>query len=312
MSKIEITSSNLDKFVKRFHKVSDAKNNGKKLSESQETFAQSLGCSNYNELKKLLESETVKEDVKKSSSIGNSEYKGFFIKDIDVITFNEFLKKVRELSTNSEMKKVEIFYAKLITLIHHRYSKLSSCIFEKDGFEYSLTFRTCYGDKFCYIFGKKSDYLVLSTALKSAGLSDIDVMILEQLLNNSSTNEFFLESRFQAIDFANDLYNYLCEIRGEKKLYVLKFNENDTINKSYVYKHDLLYTKETKYIKTPELKELSGVLLDHKDSEYFYIKSRSILNSWNYGSEPFYYLESLSNDDIIVKKEDINKIKMER
>ena len=46
MSKIEITSSNIDKFVKRFHKVSDAKNNGKKLSESQETFAQSLGCSN--------------------------------------------------------------------------------------------------------------------------------------------------------------------------------------------------------------------------------------------------------------------------
>lgn len=312
MSKIEITSSNLDKFVKRFHKVSDAKNNGKKLSESQETFAQSLGCNNYNELKKLLESETVKEDVKKPSTIVNSEYKSFLIADINMLTFDEFLKKVREFSKSSEMNKVEIFYARLITLIHHRYSKLSSCIFEKDGFEYSLTFRTCYGDKFCYVFGKKSDYSVLSSALRLAGLSDIDVTILEQLLANSSDNQYFLEKRFQAIDFANDLYNYLCKIRGEKKLYVLKFNENDIINKNYVYKHDLLYTKETKYIKTPELKELSGVLLDHKDSEYFYIKSRSILKSWNYGSEPFYYLESLSNDDIIVKKEDINKIKMER
>lgn len=60
MSKIEITSSNLDKFVKRFHKISDAKNNGKKLSESQEIFAQSLGCSNYNELKKRLKKKVSK------------------------------------------------------------------------------------------------------------------------------------------------------------------------------------------------------------------------------------------------------------
>lgn len=94
-------------------------------------------------------------------------------------------------------------------------------------------------------------------------------------------------------------------------IYVLKFNEKDIINKNYVYKHDLLYTKETKIIKKPELKDLADVLSEHEDSEYFYIKSR-ILNSWNYGDNPFYYLESLSNDDIIVEKADINKIKMER
>lgn len=311
MSKIEITSSNLDKFVKRFHKVSDAKNNGKKLSESQETFAQSLGCNNYNELKKLLESETVKEDVKKPSTIVNSEYKGFLIADINMLTFDEFLKKVREFSKSSEMNKVEIFYARLITLIHHRYSKLSSCIFEKDGFEYSLTFRTCYGDKFCYVFGKKSDYSVLSSALRLAGLSDIDVTILEQLLANSSDNQYFLENRFQAIDFANELYNYLCKIRGEKKLYVLKFNEKDIVNKEYVYKHDLLYTKNTNCIKIPDLKELANGLLDHKDNDYLYIKSRYILNTWSTGSTPLNYLTSLSNDDIIVEKADINKLKME-
>jgi len=308
MSKIEITSSNLDKFVKRFHKVSDAKNNGKKLSESQETFAQSLGCSNYNELKKLLESEKVKEDVKKHSSIVNSDYKGFFIENLNIITFNEFLKKVRELSKNSEMNKVEIFYAKLITLIHHQYSKISSCVFEKDGFEYSLTFRTCYGDKFCFIFGNNIR-ATLSTALKSAGFSDVDANLLSEVLSDTSDNQFDLKDRFQSIDFANDLYNYLCKIRGEKKLYVLKFNEDDIINKDYVYKHDLLYKKNINYIKTPEIKEINDALLDHKDNDYVYIKSWYILNTWSSGSEPLNYLESLSNNDIIIEKADIYKLK---
>lgn len=315
MSKIEITSSNIDKFVKRFHKVTNAKENGKKLSESQESFAQSLGCNNYNELKRILENETVKdaikEDIKKPSTIGNSEYKGFFIENIDIITFNEFLAKVRELSKNTEMNNIEIFYAKLITLIHHKYSKLSSCVFEKDGFEYSLTFTTCYGDKFCYIFGRKGNYLVLSTALRAAGLSDVDVMLLEQLLENSYDNQFDPKNRFQSIDFANDLYNYLCKIRGEKKLYVMKFNEKDTINKDYVYKHDLLYKKDTNYIKIPDIKELDDGLSAHKDNDYFYIKNRYTLNTWSSGSKPLNYLTSLSNDDIIVEKADINKIKKE-
>lgn len=312
MSKIEITSSNLDKFVKRFHKVSDAKNNGKKLSESQETFAQSLGCQNYNELKKILESETIKEDVKKSLTTYNVEYKGFLIPDTFNIQLKEFILKVREQSKISKMNKVEKFYTKILTLIHHPTSKISSCLFEKDGFEYSLTFITCYGDKFCYIFGRNiEEYLTLSTALKSTGLSDNDVILLHEVLADSysTENQVDLKNRFEAIDFANDIYTYLCKIRGVKKIYVLKFNEQDTVNKSYVYKHDILYKKETHYVKKPEIKELADNLLTHQDNEYFYIKSRYILNTWSYGSQPIEYLESLSNDDIIVEKENIEKLK---
>jgi hypothetical protein len=310
MSKIEITSNNIDKFVKRFHKVSDAKNNGKKLSESQETFAQSLGCSNYNELKKLLENETIKPDIKKDSTTSNIEYKGLLIENFDNMTLNEILSKFSELSKISNMNKVEFFYAKILTLVHHRYSKISSCIFEKDGFEYSITFRTCYGDKFCFIFGRELKSS-LSTALKSTGFSDVDVLLISAVLSDSTDNQFDLKDRFQSIDFANNLYNYLCEIRGEKKLYVLKFNEKDIVNKDYVYKHDLLYKKETNYIKKPEFKEFTSALLDHKDNEYFYLKSKYLLQSWSYGSTPFNYLESLSNDDIILEKADINKIKIE-
>lgn len=310
MSKIEITSSNLDKFVKRFHKVSDAKNNGKKLSESQETFAQSLGCSNYNELKKLLENETIKPNIKKDSTTYNIEYKGLFIENFDNMTLNEILSKFRELSTTSDMNKVEFFYAKILTLIHHPYSKISSCIFEKDGFEYSITFRTCYGDRFCFIFGREIESS-LSTALKLTGFSDVDVLLLSAILSNTSDNQFDSKDRFQSIDFANNLYNYFCEIRGEKKLYVLKFNEKDIVNKDYVYKHDLLYKRKTNYIKKPEFEELSSALSDHKDNEYFYFKNKYLLNSWSSGSTTLNYLESLSNDDIIVEKADVNKIIIE-
>lgn len=310
MSKIEITSSNIDKFVKRFHKVSDAKNNGKKLSESQETFAQSLGCSNYNELKNLLEKDIIKPDIKKDSRISNIEYNGLLIENFDNMKLDEIFSKFREISKTSNISKVEIFYAKILTLIHNQNSKISSCIFEKDGFEYSITFRTCYGDKFCFIFGASIKSL-LSTALKLTGFSDIDVLLISAVLSDPTDNQFDSKDRFQSIDFANNLYKYLCGIRGEKKLYVFKFNEKDIVNKDYVYKHDLLYKRETNYIKKPEFKDFSNALLDHKDNEYFYLKNKYFLRSWGDGSTPLNYLESLSNDDIILEKEYINKIKIE-
>jgi hypothetical protein len=314
MSKIEITSSNIDKFVKRFHKIRESKDSSKKLSESQEIFAQSLGCNNYNELKKALEKEMSPTVIKSTMCNQIDLYKGIVIDNIDNLLTHEFIITLRNiLKTKTDtMSQAELFYNQLLTLINHPKSKISSCIFKKDEFNYSFEFKSCYDDVFSYKFGDHpiNEKNTTHHLAKINGFSPLDADLLKiAFSNNELVTNINLENRFEAIDFANDLYNYLKELRGVKNLYVLKFNEQDTVNKSYVYKHDLLYKKETKYIKKPEQNEISNLIADHEDNKYFYITNWYLLNSWSHGSEHFHYLKSLSNIDIIVEKADIEKLK---
>jgi hypothetical protein len=309
MSKIEITSSNIDKFVKRFHKISEAKDSGKKLSESQETFAQSLGCNNYNELKTLLEKENKQEDKKNILCSYNTLCKGFIIDNAESLEIPDFIIQLRLLSNVSNMSRVELFYNQLLTLINHKNSKISSCLFKKDGFKYSIELKTYYGDEYKYLFGEAVGNL--DNILTNRGFSILDVKLIASILSNDSINEIKLENRFEAIDFAHELYNYLLISRGKKIVYVLKFNEEDNINKNYVFKHDLLYTKEVSYIRESHYEELLTLIINHDDSEYYKVKNTVYLTNVSFSNEigniPIYYLKSISDFSVVVKKDDLHK-----
>lgn len=313
MSKIEITSSNIDKFVKRFHKVTDAKNNGKKLSESQEIFAQSLGCSNYNELKKLLNKADVKPKELKTTPVTSDLLKGFEIAISEDSNVSDFIIKLREVNKTSQLNLVEKFYKKLLTILHHPESKISSCFFEKDKFDYKLEFNTCYGDKYVYTFGadylSKRQYSSLKIHLKNIGFSKIDIELLSIILDEHKDNEVDLTNRYEAIDFANTLYKYLSEIRGKKRIYVMKLNENDTINYEYVYQHDLLYIKRSSYVPLTHWNDFIKLVIDHEDKNYVRIKDPcyliNIRHDWHPENRRIDYFECKSKIDCVVKKTEI-------
>jgi len=312
MSKIEITSSNIDKFVKRFHKVTDAKNNGKKLSESQETFAKSLGCHNYNELKTILENEHIAVNEQKDVKSINELYKGWVIDNADNLDANNFLIELNNVVTSKskEMSKVELFYNQLLTLLNHPKSKISSCLFEKDGFEYSLKLTTCYGDEFSYGFGK--DRKSLDNILLDRGFSLLDTSLLSSILSNSNLTKLNLSIRFEAIDFANDLYQYLSKKMGEQKIYVLKFNKDDNINNKYIFKNNTLYKHELIFLSFSDyeriIKSTQSIVEDKEKFEFYVFNNYNVFEyRTNNGQNKLDYYRNIGNNkNIIVRKKDIN------
>lgn len=315
MSKIEITSSNVDKFVKRFHKVSDAKNNGKKLSESQEIFAQSLGCQNYNELKTILENENISVNEKKDLKLVNELYKGWVIENNDTLDTNIFLIELNNVVTSKskEMSKVELFYNQLLTLLNHPKSKISLCLFEKDGFEYSLKLTTCYGDEISYVFGKFRTSL--DNVLLDRGFSLLDTSLLSSILSNSNSNstKINLSVRFEAIDFANDLYQYLLEKMGKQKIYVLKFNKDDNINNKYIFKNNTLYEHELIFLSYSDyekiIKSTQSINIEDKEKFEFYVFNNNHIFEYrtnNGECKLDYYRNIGNNQNIIIRKTDIN------
>lgn len=309
MSKIEITSSNIDKFVKRFHKVTDAKNNGRKLSESQEIFAQSLGCSNYNELKKSLNKEDNKPKELKTTPVTSDLLKGFEIDISEDSNVSDFIIKLREANKTSQLNPVEKFYKNLLTLLNYPQSKISFCSFSKNKFEYTLEFKSCYGDEFKYIFGQESDHIVLDSKLRRIGLSEIDVSLISTLLEDDSINNLNLKNRFDGIDFANSLFNYLREIRGIKYMFVLKFNKDDIVNKNYIYKNDLLYIQDSLFISDSDFNDFISRFSEY-DDEYLkttdYVYMFNIKNNGYSGRDKLInYLKSLSNNEFIIRKTEI-------
>jgi hypothetical protein len=310
MSKIEITSSNIDKFVKRFHKVSDAKNNGKKLSESQETFAQSLGCQNYNELKTILENENVNVNEKKDLKLVNELYKGWVIENADTLDANNFLIELNKVVTSKskEMSKVELFYNQLLTLLNHPKSKISSCLFEKDDFEYSLKLTTCYGDEFTYVFGRSR--ASLDNVLLDKGFSLLDASLLTSILANSISTRLNLNIRFEAIDFANELYQYLVILRGNKKTYAFKFNKGDRVNAQYILVNDLIYAKCIAFINDFDYLELSNLAKNHPKSDIIDVDNSGYFEQMCNGSggNLIHYYKNIDNGKYMIKKEDIPRL----
>lgn len=298
MSKIEITSSNLDKFVKRFHKVSDAKENGKKLSESQEIFAQSLGCQNYNELKKILEKESVKELIKLPLNHPNDLYKGFVIENAENLSVRDFSKALKEKLDKNILGEnlIEIFYNELLTNIYHPKSKIAYCAFEKDEFEYTIKFKSYYGDVYTYTFGKEN----IVTSTEKIGFSTLDVT----LICESFTIANLMTTRFNSIDFANDFYKFLVEKRGAKKLFVLKFNEHDPINKSFIFTNDSLYESSYAYVGDDTFKEIIDKIDIHKLKGFHKLDiSHYKLRSGTGNNELIFYRNVLKSSDLIIKIE---------
>lgn len=313
MSKIEITSSNLDKFVKRFHKVTDAKNNSKKLSESQETFAKSLGCQNYNELKTILENESIAVNAKKDLKSSNELYKGWVVENADTTDANNFLIELNKIieSKSKEMSKVELFYNQLLTLLNHPKSKISSCLFEKYNFEYSLKLTTCYGDDFSYVFGKSRTSL--DNVLLDRGFSLLDTSLLSSILSNSILTKLNLSVRFEAIDFANELYQYLSEKMGAQIIYVLKFNKDDSVNNKYILKNNTLYEHELIFLNYSDyeriIKSTQSINIEDKEKFEFYVFKSNHIFEHRTSNGPHkldYYRNIGNNQNIIVRKTDIN------
>ena len=299
MSKIEITSSNLDKFVKRFHKVSDAKENGKKLAESQEIFAQSLGCQNYNELKKILEKESVKELIKLPLNHSNNLYKGFVIENAENLSIQDFLKALKEqLEKNiSSENLIEIFHNQLLTNIHHPKSKISYCAFEKNEFIYTIKFKSYYGDVYIYTFGQEN----IVTSTENIGFSSTDVTLICEGMSVAG----LMRNRFQSIDFANDIYKFLAEKRGNKKLFVLKFNENDPINKNFIFTNDSLYEHSYAHLGDDTFKEIIDKIDINKLKGFHKLDiSHYKLRSGTGYNELIFYRNVLESSDLIIKIED--------
>ena len=299
MSKIEITSSNLDKFVKRFHKISDAKNNGKKLSESQEIFAQSLGCSNYNELKKTLEKESIKEIIKQPVNNSDGLYKGLVIENVERLLIYDFLRilRIKLKKDISEENKVETFYNELLTSIYHPKSKISYCAFEKDEFTYTIKFKSYYGDVYTYTFGKEN----IVTSTEEIGFSSLDVTLICQGLSVTHS----MKNRFDSIDFANDIYKFLVEKRGNKKLFVLKFNEHDHINKNFVFTNDSLYELCYANLNDNDLEAIIDKIDIHKLKDFHKLDVHYHMFYNKTGNNPLiYYRNVMSSSDLVIKIED--------
>ena len=299
MSKIEITSSNLDKFVKRFHKVSDAKENGKKLSESQEIFAQSLGCQNYNELKKILEKESVKELIKLPLNHPNDLYKGFVIENAENMSVRDISKALKEkLDKNiSGENLIELFYNELLTNIYHPKSKIAYCAFEKDKFEYTIKFKSYYGDVYTYTFGKEN----IVTSTEKIGFSTLDVT----LICESFTIANLMTTRFNSIDFANDFYKFLVEKRGDKKLFVLKFNEHDPINKNFVFTNDSLYELCFAYLNNDAFETIINKIDTNKLKGFHILNVPYYMLNDNRGdNQLIYYRNVMASSDLVIKIED--------
>ena len=318
MSKIEITSSNIDKFIKRFHKVTDAKNNGKKLSESQETFAQSLGCNNYNELKKVLENEISSTVIKSTTCLQDNQidlYKGIFIDNAENLLNYDFIITLRNTlkSKTDTMSQSELFYNQLLTLINHPKSKISSCIFKKNGFNYSFIFKSCYDDTFSYTFGDApiNEKNTTHHLAKLNGFSPLDADLLKVAFsNNELVTNINLDNRFEAIDFANDLYNYLKELRGVKKLYVFKFNKNDSVNNSYIFENDSLYKVCEAFISDTSYQSLSEITTDCNKSNFLKVTNIGFFNQMidSIGGNLIIYYKNLDeSNDYIMKKENFPK-----
>lgn len=172
MSKITVTNENVDKFVKRFHKIA-GKELGKTLSESQELFAKSLGTKNYHELKQILESVDLKNNI---SSISNKTGR----------IGEELIKQIIEdeakedFDANEPIHVAKRFLNRLRTILHAPNSRISLAFYSSN----TILLYSIYGDCYAYTFGEDhnlpnfNDFDSYSDKIQmmsqSKGLSNID------------------------------------------------------------------------------------------------------------------------------------------
>lgn len=240
MSKITVTTENVDKFVKRFHKIA-GKELGKTLSESQELFAKSLGTKNYHDLKNILDSETTNKINVSNNMKNHTETGQYLIKKI----IEEESKE--EFNENDIKHLVKRFYNRLTSILRANDSNIKLAYYKSS----SLIFYSTYGDYFEYKFGIDHNiknniddvYYTYSYYLKQKakvdGLSIIDAQYLAFVFEMFSEN---IENKFFSKDLDQHLFNYIKDIFGEDKHeYILKYGE---INNLKILNNEI-YTEES-------------------------------------------------------------------
>ena len=218
------------------------------------------------------------------------------IENAENLSIRDFSKDLKEkLDKNiSGENLVELFYNELLTNIYHPKSKIAYCAFEKDEFEYTIKFKSYYGDVYIYTFGKAN----IVTSTEKIGFSTLDVT----LICESFTIANLMTTRFNSIDFANDFYKFLVEKRGAKKLFVLKFNEHDPINKNFIFTNDSLYELCFSYLNNDAFETIINKIEIHKLKDFHTLNVPYYMLNDNRGdNQLIYYRNVMASSDLVIK-----------
>ncbi len=311
MSKIVVTSENIDKFVKRFHKNAGKELN-KSLSESRELFAKSLGVKNYNELQIILKENVKKETDRTQNLMLNYQLKnkydqnlinnkGYCLKILNE-EFDEIVKIEETYKNNLSIE--ELFYNRLMCVLNFNESKISFAVIEEiEKFEYRLLFKTIYGDFYEHHFGSSEKNILLDEIYIgiNSGLSIFDSLCLN--FTFSILSDF--KSKFFFKELGHNLFNMLKKTGENRSGYILKFDKDAETNKDIKFINDeIFYNLSKGYIKHDDYFNIDKLTkkIKYKNEDYYifenkiYNKNEIILEMNNY-QEIYYYKSEYNKND---------------
>jgi hypothetical protein len=272
MSKITVTNENIDKFVKRFHKIA-GKDLGKSLSESQELFAKSLGTKNYHELKVLLNSQNFENDKKTITPLQSEKYDHELIKEILE------KEKKEEFNANNEHDVAKRFLNRLINILHAPNSKIALAFYYSES--KTIFFYSIYGDCYTYTFGedhklpKYNDYYdsysdTIQVMSQDKGLSNIDGRYLNFVFQVFTVPN--ITQMFYSKEIGENLSRLLGNKKNESILKSGKINNIRVIDDKIYFAHQAIFFKKTyeNFIRN------SKVTIDYNNEKYIVTKRKDV------------------------------------
>jgi len=231
MSNIEINATNIKKFSKRLQKQTKEKGISLSLAESHELLAKTLGCNNYDQLLKSINSEKstpIKIDLDKSSNAKIYTYEEANENILRVISNLHTLSAKNELTKNDPLI-FEKFITCLENLLYVNESSISLCYFQKDyNFKHFIHFETIFGDTAEISTGNIvcEETNDIAHAMTRSGFSAIDSTLMCNIQKCDVFSFLKTNKLFDFKQFMHEFSIFLDEKYGQKERHVFKDKPN--------------------------------------------------------------------------------------